>query len=496
MARSRTDPAPTSFAVPSAPPPDDVVHLLADRLRATEEPSRTETRTVLDAADRRLREAGVVLEAITAADRPLALAVRAWGRSPDGPATPVVRLPTGGDDVPARVGAAIESALDGAPLGVVGSYDVTLRPLVVRDDDAKIVVRAAVEVGQESTWVRLQPVRGYPSDAAAATAIVLKLGLRADAEPVEQVYAAAEDFVSVDSLDRAGVSAAAAWVAALQAQLAIVEEHLGAAIIGDDPEALHDVRVALRRSRSAVRQAKAVLPKHLVACFGPELAHLQRTTGPVRDLDVLVASLDARIEAGGHDLRPLRVVVADRLAVARAELTEGLRGTRARALLDDWRATLAALAGATDDDEADEWGRWPKRAADDARGVVRARIERQRARLIAVGRAIDEDSSPEEVHEVRKQGKELRYLVELFAEQVPETATPEATKAMRSLQNLLGRHHDLAVQQALVRELSAALEPDARRAADELLDDLEAQQRHEQASFPKRFGRVLATART
>jgi len=494
MARSHTDPTPTSFAVPSAPPSDDVVHLLADRLRATEEPTRSERRTVLDTADRRLRDAGIVLEAVATDRRPLALVVRAWGRAPDGPPAPIHRLPGSAADAPERVAAVVEPTLDGAALGVVGRYDVTVRPLVVRDADAKIVVRASVEVDDRGTWVRLVPVRGYPRDAVAATTVVLKLGLRADAEPAEQVYASSQDIEPVTTSDEAGVPASVAWVTALQAQLAVVDERLPAALVGDDPEALHDVRVALRRSRGALRQGKGVLPKHLVACFAPELAHLQRTTGPVRDLDVLLAALDARVEAdpdGG--LAPLRAVVADRLAQERAALIDTLRSPRTVALLDDWRETLVALSDATTAREADEWGRWPKRAASDARAVVQERIDAQRERLLEQGRAIDDDSSAEAVHEVRKQGKELRYIVELFADQVPETATPEAAKAMRSLQNLLGRHHDLAVQQAMVRELSDALDASARSAAAALLADLEEQQHHEQARFAKRFARVLAS---
>ena len=61
-----------------------------------------------------------------------------------------------------------------------------------------------------------------------------------------------------------------------------------------DTEFLHDFRVALRRTRSLLRQLKHVFPSDSVEHFSTEFSWLGRLTGPPRDLDVLILSLRAQ----------------------------------------------------------------------------------------------------------------------------------------------------------------------------------------------------------
>jgi CHAD domain-containing protein len=101
--------------------------------------------------------------------------------------------------------------------------------------------------------------------------------------------------------------------------------------------------------------------------------------------------------------------------------------------------------------------------------------------MVRDGTAITEASPPETLHELRKKGKELRYLFELFG--LPlygEAAVRPIIKTLKGLQDVLGRHQDRAVQ---VAQLSALLDEVAGRAhsaralvatgalAQQLLDD-------------------------
>jgi CHAD domain-containing protein len=476
--------APSSYAVPSpSPPADEVVALLRDQLDATPEPGWVEVRAVLDSADHRLRAAGVVLEAVTPAGGGTTIVVRQWGQPPDAPGVPVPELPRSADDLPARVRSQVAEVLDGQPLERVGLLEVAVHPLAVRDDEDKAVVRAAVEVTAAGTWVRLTPVRGYARDGARAARKVARLGLCSGSELVELAY-------SMDpEVPIAEAPACLVWIQVLAAQLDVVRENLPGAIDGEDPEALHDLRVAVRRSRSALRHATKVLPPELLDCFRPELTELQRATGAVRDLDVL---LEALADEDDPELAPLGALLRHRLSDARDALVTRLQSPETAALLDDWQATLAALEAAVDADEADEWGRWPSQAHRPVSEVAGHRIDRQRRRVLKRGGAIEDSSPPEDLHELRKQGKELRYLTELFGEHVPDRSGPDVVKALKRLQDVLGRYQDQTVQHAALSELRSVLQPAARPAVDRLLERIEAKHSTERAAFAQRFAKLTA----
>ena len=471
---------PTCFAVPSAPDADDLVHLLSDRLGATVEPGRIETRVVLDSDDSRLRGSGFVVEMVRTVDGPSSLVVRRWGRAATQLAIPIEDRPASIAELPARVQAQLTDLPDGATLRTIGEVEVAVHPLAVRDDEQKAVVRAYVDVTASGTWVRVAHVRGYPKAAARATSVIANLGLRPDSELVEQVYEAAPQ--------RVPTSAAAAWIAVLRDQLDEITSHLPGAIAGEDPEELHDLRVAVRRSRSALRHAKGVLPSELLECFRPELTELQQATGAARDLDVLLADVSAQEDV---DLAPLHSLLQTRAATTRDELVATLSSDQTKALLDDWGRTLDALAASVDDDDADEWGRWPKQANRDVVDVANARIDRQRKRVLKRGREITESSPPERLHELRKQGKELRYLFELFGSHVLDRATPKVVKALKRLQDVLGRFQDLTVQREELAHHRDSLPPDAQPAVDRLLDRMAEKQEEERLAFSKRFERFV-----
>jgi CHAD domain-containing protein len=176
-----------------------------------------------------------------------------------------------------------------------------------------------------------------------------------------------------------------------------------------DSEFLHDLRVATRRTRSALSQVKQVLPESVVADFKQRFAWLGQVTGPVRDLDVFLLELPRyRASLPGSmatDLDALEEHLHIAHGKEQASLKRELESARMYKLLDDWHVVLNAetLPGE------------PALFADQPiEQVASKRIWRMYRRVLKVGRAIEVDGPAEDMHELRKDCKKLRYLIEFF----------------------------------------------------------------------------------
>ena len=67
---------------------------------------------------------------------------------------------------------------------------------------------------------------------------------------------------------------------------------------------------------------------------------------------------------------------------------------------------------------------------------------------------IDGSSSPEEYHELRKKGKDLRYALEFLSDVYGKQTTNELVKPLKALQDVLGEHQDLIVAGDLLEEFA------------------------------------------
>ena len=208
-----------------------------------------------------------------------------------------------------------------------------------------------------------------------------------------------------------------------------------------DSEFLHDLRVAVRRTRSLQRQFKGIYPERLQH-FRDEFKRLQGITGDLRDLDVylldfddLQASLPEKMQ---RDLEPLRGVLETRRARALTATRRALRAQRTADALADW----------------DEFVTNRRPADRTVRDLASHRITRVYRKMVKMGRAIDDDSPAEDLHELRKVGKELRYLLEFFASLYPSDVVKPFVKTLKGLQDQLGRFQDREVQANALRELA------------------------------------------
>src|SRR5439155_9462315 len=147
----------------------------------------------------------------------------------------------------------------------------------------------------------------------------------------------------------------------LRHQLAEIERHDPGTRLGRDPESLHDMRVGVRRLRALLRAGRELVATD-TGELDDRLKELGRVLGEVRDLDLLLARLDADpAELGGEDVEragSLLATLRTERSCSRSRLLAALRSDEYLALLDDTTRTIDELepsgSAVTLDELADE----------------------------------------------------------------------------------------------------------------------------------------------
>jgi CHAD domain-containing protein len=381
----------------------------------------------------------------------------------------------------------------------------------VTDDQGKTVARLVVEepelVGAGGNGaaalrprLRVVGVRGYDRERdRVARLIGRRLGLTA-AELTVQDEAVSRSggtpggcSARADVELRRGERAGPAGARLLRRQLEVIESNLPGAIADVDSEFLHDLRVGVRRTRSLLRELSAVFPPRRLEHFREEFRWLQQVTGPCRDLDVYLLDFEhfraSLAEQRAHNLDPLRGLLKRRRTLERRRLLRALRSERTTALLADWRLFLDQLERQN--------GRGPSAASSPISELAAARIGKVYRRMVRRGGAIDDTTPPEALHDLRKQGKELRYLLEFFAALYPEPVVSPTVRSLKSLQDTLGRFQDRQVQALLINSLGdevRALDDGAAAlmAMGQLIERLEEHEAVARAEFADRFAAFAA----
>ncbi|MDP8968407.1 MAG: CHAD domain-containing protein, partial [Actinomycetota bacterium] len=379
----------------------------------------------------------------------------------------------------------------------------------VLDGLDKIVVRLRAEepvaLGGGGAKTALRPrlhvraVRGYDADFERVLALLTDdVGLLHTPRPVldDAVEALGAPVGGTSSKLRVALEpdtrADAAAVTILRRLLDVVEANLPGTLADVDSEFLHDLRVAVRRTRALQRELQGVFAPEPLRVFRDGFRRLQALTGPTRDLDVQLlefGALAAGLGESAADVAPLRRLLEQRLVAERSKMVAGLCSEPTRALLDNWREFLDRLVDAPQDDRPD--------AARAVADVAGERIGKVYRRMVKMGRAIGDDSPHEALHDLRKKGKELRYLLEFFSSLYPPEVVKPMVATLKGLQDVLGRFQDREVQAGLLRALGddiAALEggAPALMAMGVLVERLTEQQEQARREFAASFEQFAA----
>jgi CHAD domain-containing protein len=450
-------------------------------------------RTSIDTFDRRLERAGQRLQLVVEAGKARLELVRSWE-------TLVSVLAGTGPRWPAMAGALPDGAVKDhvarlagiRALLVVDERRRLVRRAELRNTDRKIVVRLAVDEPADGgaappPVVTVRPLRGYQNEADRTWRLVTTLLEPATDEPVAP-RAASPSVADPESPARALLAAE------LTGFLREVRDNLPGTIADVDTEFLHDVRVAVRRTRSLLKLGRPALPAHIREAWEPQFKWLGDLTTPVRDLDVYQLSLPEVAgwleAASAADLEPFQAHLARQRAADRRILLRALRGARLRRLLDDWAGEMSTLADSARSADGAAWS---------AGALARANVARAHRRVVRGGTSISDSSPPEDLHLLRKRCKELRYALEMFAPVLDGAEVGKAIKDLKSLQDVLGRFQDSEVQRITLRGFAQEMVADgapaeALLAMGELMGHLHAEQQRARAGFATAFASYVRPA--
>jgi triphosphatase len=219
--------------------------------------------------------------------------------------------------------------------------------------------------------------------------------------------------------------------------------------VARDPEGIHQMRVALRRLRSALSLFGGPFREALSQLEG-EVRWVADVMGGARDLDVFQEDVFGPAQdAHGEDGRLLEfaTVVRTRRRIAWAHVFDAMESERFRRL-------VLALASATFSKPWLDAAVGGEDAIEAARAFARRRMRRRYRRIVRLGRRIEELDAHER-HQLRIKLKKLRYGLDFFRSLFAERATKRFLKRLSDLQDTLGRLNDVAVAQTMVREILA-----------------------------------------
>jgi len=231
-------------------------------------------------------------------------------------------------------------------------------------------------------------------------------------------------------------------------------------ITSEDPETVHQVRVAARRMRAAMKTLAAFMPK-AVSGLEPELRWLFRHLGDVRDLDVELAALEEWVKA--HEGQTGMAEIFGRLQKERSKkkavLIEQMQSSRHEELVEKLKSGIRKgppTAGL---------GASPLLAVAPDLIVRHGKIVRD------LSDKIGGSAPPEAYHRLRRAAKKFRYTLDFFAELYGQDAD-RLIERLKELQDILGARQDALILGARLRDLSyeEGLSKEARETLKEAME--------------------------
>ncbi len=219
-----------------------------------------------------------------------------------------------------------------------------------------------------------------------------------------------------------------------------------------DTEFLHDYRVAVRRTRSALSQIKNVFPKDTTLRFKRDFSFVGKLSNQLRDLDVYLLKKDAYKAmlppALRDDIDPLFSYLSNKRSKSLKQVVKSFESNKYRQILRDWEKFL-------DEPHKDA----PTTANADLSILILAqkRIYKQYRSVFDSINKILVKSNDEKLHSLRIECKKLRYLMEFFSSLVSQEEMNILIIQLKKLQNKLGDLNDLFIQQEYLLIISEEL---------------------------------------
>lgn len=373
-------------------------------------------------------------------------------------------LPLGERDsaVPAELTGLVRAFTRGEPLQPVAHITTVRRRTVLRDAaGASLAEVVADDVSAQSLGASTT-ISGWQEAEIELTGGDLRLleaadrrlrsgGLRRAEHSAKLERALADRLPGPAPAARLGPksSSAAVLLAYLREQSAVMKAY-DPLVRRDEPDSVHQMRIAARRLRGTLQSFGAILPSPAVRPLRDELRWLGGVLGESRDGEVLAQRLEGLVRQMPAELvmgpvaARIQAHFAPLRSAARRAVLEALDSERYVTLLDDLERLvndppLTAAAGQPAGDEL------PKAVA---RAYRRVRTRMRRARQAPPGGDLEVA-----LHEARKAAKRARYAAEVLRPVAGQQAR-RFGRRMKDLQSVLGEHQDAVITRQCLRDLA------------------------------------------
>ncbi|NTV17489.1 MAG: CHAD domain-containing protein [Chlorobiaceae bacterium] len=222
-----------------------------------------------------------------------------------------------------------------------------------------------------------------------------------------------------------------------------------------DSEFLHDYRVAIRRTRSILKQLKGVFDSEETAYYLNLFRDLGKRTNELRDMDVYLLKQATYFHYLPSTLQPSLKLFFTDIAASRRRLHKQfcsyLESTAYQSFLEEWDAFANRLS--IPDPE-----RSPN-ATLFTKSIGVESIKKAWKKVVRHGRQISRETTDTELHALRIDCKKLRYLLEFFSSIFPQKTTLPVIRQLKELQDNLGDFVDFSVQHHFLQERLLSIPP-------------------------------------
>ncbi len=387
----------------------------------------------------------------------------------------------------------------------LASMKTRFQTVRILNQDEKTVLRVQLEeirAGDAKTKsglicsIKLEPVRGYLSERQAVSRFLRKLGLKPQKQDAFTLAVAHAGRQPGDYSSKLSITLSPEWPGIMAAKktfaylLSVMKQNEAGIKADIDTEFLHDFRVAIRRTRSALAQIKSVFSQEITDGFKRDFSTLGKLTNKLRDLDVYLLKRDEYRtmlpEPLCSDLEPMFEKLRKERRQEHQKVVKSLNAATYKRIIRTWGEFL----NQTEDGRAQAG----KNSDTPVLELARKFVKKQYNQVMALGKEITDDSPDPMLHNLRIECKKLRYLLEFFASLFPTRNMAILIKQLKKLQDNLGDFNDLYVQQESLKEFLSNDTESARTqnmtaAIGGLIGVLYQRQEEVRTSFAKTFTR-------
>lgn len=299
--------------------------------------------------------------------------------------------------------------------------------------------------------VTTQYLRGYRQAHADLCLSLVKIGA-STCQDVGQVYESlgikrGKNTVKPTAQLNADAPVKESAKAIIKVFIEIARRNENGVVADYDTEFLHDYRVSLRKVRSVLSLFKDVFSQEDTACLKQDFASLMQRTNTLRDLDVYLLNKEQYFKLIPVDTHEGLGILFDYFAGERKKEQKRVsKVIRSKIYLKEIERLEKLFA------DGSTLSGGPK-GEDKSLAFACRLVLKRYGKVCKIARSIDEKTEDGVIHQLRINCKKLRYLLEFFSPLFPGTEIKSLIKALKLLQDNLGKFNDYSVQQTFLRQV-------------------------------------------